>query len=144
MKKLTSSESLITINHYKNVLAAEGIRTEIRNEYLGSIMGEMPFVETRPELWVVNTIEFDRAKQIIEDILGADERVLKEPAPVILVMDLGASSVDLAVRPWVRREDYSTTRSDLLEHIKTGLEDGGCSIPYPQQDVHLFKAGNSS
>jgi hypothetical protein len=68
MKKLTSSESLITINHYKNVLAAEGIRTEIRNEYLGSIMGEMPFVETWPELWVVNTIEFDRAKQIIEEV----------------------------------------------------------------------------
>ena len=68
MKKLTSSESLITINHYKNVLAAEGIRTEIRNEYLGSIMGEMPFVETWPELWVVNAIEFDRAKQIIEEV----------------------------------------------------------------------------
>ena len=83
-----------------------------------------------------------KAKQIIEDILGADERVLKEPAPVILVMDLGASSVDLAVRPWVRKDDYWTTRSDLLENIKTGLEDGGCGIPYPQQDVHLFKAGN--
>ncbi|MCH8277838.1 MAG: DUF2007 domain-containing protein, partial [Proteobacteria bacterium] len=68
MKKLTSSESLITINHYKNLLAAEGIRTEIRNEYLGSIMGEMPFVETWPELWVVNTLEFDRAEQIIEEI----------------------------------------------------------------------------
>lgn len=68
MKKLTSSESLITINHYKNLLAAEGIRTQIRNEYLGSIMGEMPFVETWPELWVVNAIEFDRAKQIIEEV----------------------------------------------------------------------------
>ncbi len=68
MKKLTTSESLITINHYKNLLAAEDIRTEIRNEYLGSIMGEMPFVETWPELWVVNTLEFDRAKQIIEEV----------------------------------------------------------------------------
>ena len=68
MKKLTTSESLITINHYKNLLAAEGIRTEIRNEYLGSIMGEMPFVETWPELWVVNSLEFDRAEQIIEEV----------------------------------------------------------------------------
>ena len=50
MKKLTSAESLITINHYKNLLAAEGIRTEIRNQYLGSILGEMPFVETWPEI----------------------------------------------------------------------------------------------
>ena len=85
-----------------------------------------------------------KAKQIIEDILVADERILKEPAPVILVMDLGASSVDLAVRPWVRKEDYSATRGDLLERIKTGLEEGGCSLPYPQQDIHLYKAGESS
>ncbi len=86
----------------------------------------------------------DKAKQIIEDILNADQRILKEPAPVILVMDLGASSVDLAVRPWVRKEDYSATRGDLLERIKTGLEEGGCSLPYPQQDIHLYKAGESS
>lgn len=85
-----------------------------------------------------------KARQIIEDILSADQRILKEPAPVILVMDLGASSVDLAVRPWVRKEDYSATRGDLLEHIKTGLEEGGCSLPYPQQDIHLYKAGESS
>ncbi|MCZ6716964.1 MAG: mechanosensitive ion channel [Gammaproteobacteria bacterium] len=83
-----------------------------------------------------------KAKQIVEDILSADERILKEPAPVILVMELGASSVDLAVRPWVRREDYAATRSDLLENIKTGLEDGGCSIPYPQQDIHLYRVGD--
>ena len=142
MIKLTSSESLIIINHYKNLLAAEGIRTEIRNEYLGSIAGEMSFIETWPELWVVNKLDFDRAKQIIEDILSADERILKDPAPVILVVDLGASSVDLAVRPWVRKEDYSATRGDLLENIKTGLEDGGCSLPYPQQDVHLYRVGD--
>ena len=55
MKKLTSSESLITINHYKNLLASEGIPSEIRNEHLGSILGEMPFVETWPEIWVTKS-----------------------------------------------------------------------------------------
>ena len=65
MKKLTSAESLITINHYKNLLQAEGIRCEIRNEHLGSIVGEMPFVETWPELWIVNDLDFDRATQLI-------------------------------------------------------------------------------
>ena len=68
MKKLTSSESLITINHYKNVLEAEGIRAEIRNEHLGSILGEMPFVETWPELWVANDLDFDRATQLITSV----------------------------------------------------------------------------
>jgi len=67
MKKLTSSESLITINHYKNLLASEGIAAEIRNQHLGSIVGEMPFVEVWPELWVRNDLDFDRALQLISD-----------------------------------------------------------------------------
>jgi hypothetical protein len=68
MKKLTSAESLITINHYKNLLAAEGIRTEIRNQFLGSILGEMPFAETWPEIWVANDLDFDRATQLITSV----------------------------------------------------------------------------
>ena len=68
MKKLTSAESLITINHYKNLLAAEGIRTQIRNQHLGSILGEIPFVETWPQLWVVNDLVFDRATQLITSV----------------------------------------------------------------------------
>ena len=66
MKKLTSAESLITINHYRNLLAAEGIPTEVRNQHLGSVMGEIPFFETWPQLWVVNDLDFDRALQLIE------------------------------------------------------------------------------
>jgi len=67
MKKLTSADSLITINHFKNLLEVEGIPCQIRNEHLGSIMGEMPFVETWPELWVVNDLDLDRARQLIND-----------------------------------------------------------------------------
>ncbi len=70
MKKLTTSESLITINHYKNLLASEGIAAEIRNQHLGSIIGEMPFVEVWPELWVKNDLDFDRAQQLISDAVG--------------------------------------------------------------------------
>jgi hypothetical protein len=66
MKKLTSAETIVTITHYQNLLAAEGIKTEIRNQHLGGIMGEMPVFETWPQLWVVNELEFDRATQLIE------------------------------------------------------------------------------
>jgi len=66
MKKLTSAESLITINHYKNLLAAEGIETQIRNQHLGSIMGEVPFFETWPQLWIVNDLDYDRAVQLLD------------------------------------------------------------------------------
>ncbi len=67
MKKVTTSESIITINHYKNLLESEGIAAEIRNQHLGSIVGEMPFVEVWPELWVKNDLDYDRAKQLIDD-----------------------------------------------------------------------------
>ena len=58
MKKVTSADSLVTINHYKNVLISEGIPAFIRNEHLGGILGEMPFQEVWPELWVENDLDY--------------------------------------------------------------------------------------
>jgi hypothetical protein len=66
MKKVTSADSLVTISHYKNLLVSEGIDALIKNQYLGSIMGEMPFQEAWPELWVRNDIDLDRARQLID------------------------------------------------------------------------------
>lgn len=77
------------------------------------------------------------AKSLIEQCLKQDERILAEPAPVIMVMELAASSIDLAVRPWVNSSDYWTVRSDLLEQIKTTFDANEISIPFPQQDVHI-------
>lgn len=67
MKKLTSAPTIVTIHHFRNVLEAEGIASVIRNEHLGSILGDMPFAETWPQLWVVNDLDYDRAKQLISD-----------------------------------------------------------------------------
>jgi hypothetical protein len=69
MKKLTTSHSLVTINHFKNVLESEGIPCHIKNEILGGIAGEMPLTEVWPELWVINDIDFDRAKQLIDEAI---------------------------------------------------------------------------
>jgi len=70
MKKVTTSHSLVTINHYKNVLESEGIACRIKNEILGGIAGEMPLTEVWPELWVLNDIDFDRAAQLIDESIG--------------------------------------------------------------------------
>ncbi len=78
-----------------------------------------------------------RAKALIQGVLGQDNRILDEPAPVMLLVELGESSVDIAVRPWVMSVDYSQVRSDLLEHIKRALENAGLSSPYPQRDLHI-------
>lgn len=77
------------------------------------------------------------AKSVLENILQAEQRVLKEPAPVIIVSELGESSVDLAVRPWVKSEDFLNVRSDLLETIKAEFDAAGISIPFPQRHVHM-------
>lgn len=67
------------------------------------------------------------------------DRILKDPAPVVLLVELGASSVDFAVRPWCKSEDYWTLRGELMETIKAELEAAGCSIPFPQQDMHVYQ-----
>jgi len=66
MKKLTSAETIVTITHYKNLLASEGVPTEIRNQHLGGVMGEIPVFETWPQLWVIDDRDFDRATQLIK------------------------------------------------------------------------------
>jgi small conductance mechanosensitive channel len=83
--------------------------------------------------------DIKKARDLINRVLEADATVLKDPAPTVMLLELGASSVDFAVRPWVKSGDYWTTRAAILEAIKTTFDKEGVSIPYPQQDIHLFK-----
>ena len=75
----------------------------------------------------------------IERTLKEDSRVLAEPAPVVAISELGDSSVNIVVRPWCTKEDYWGLRFDLTRTFKERLEAAGCSIPYPQQDVHMYQ-----
>ncbi len=79
------------------------------------------------------------AKDTLMGILEADDRVLDDPPPTVAVSELGDSSVNFVVRPWCRAEDYWELRFDLTRKIKEALEDAGCSIPFPQQDMHVIK-----
>jgi small conductance mechanosensitive channel len=85
-----------------------------------------------------------RAVETIQRILAADSRVLEDPEPVVAVADLADSSVNLVVRPWCAGSDYWPLRFDLTRQIKEELEAAGCSIPYPQRDVHLYQEGPTS
>lgn len=81
--------------------------------------------------------DVERAKALIKDVLDAEERILEEPAPTIMTLELGDSSVNIAVRPWVATSNFWPVRGALLERIKRALEDDGLSIPYPQRDLHI-------
>lgn len=78
-------------------------------------------------------------KEVLSRILDEDPRVLKDPAYRVAVNELGASSVDFIVRPWVKSEDYWALKFDLLEKIKNELDANNIGIPFPQMDVHLVK-----
>lgn len=80
------------------------------------------------------------AKRILEDILAEDKQVLDDPKPVVAVLALGDSSVNLAVRPWVKSADYWDVHFRLHETIKLRFDAAGISIPYPQHDVHVHTA----
>ena len=67
MKKLISLDSLVTTNHYKNLLESEGIASIIKNAILGGIAGEMPQDQVWPELWVIDDLSYERAKQLIDE-----------------------------------------------------------------------------
>jgi len=77
------------------------------------------------------------AREVLTRICAEHPKVLDDPATNIFVLNLGDSSVDFAVRPWARTEDYWAVWGDLLETGKVELEAAGCNIPYPQTDVHL-------
>eukprot|EP00913_Durusdinium_trenchii_P013392 g12573.t1 len=79
-------------------------------------------------------------KEFLLKLIDADERILSDPKPVVAVNELGDSSVNFVVRPWVMNSEYWDVRWDLTEKIKTGFDECGFSIPYPSRDVHLHQA----
>lgn len=81
------------------------------------------------------------AIQTIKDVLARDDRVLPDPEPVVAVSEMADSSVNIVVRPWCTTADYWDLRFDLMRALKEQLETAGCSIPYPQTDVHLHQVG---
>ncbi|MFH0868192.1 MAG: mechanosensitive ion channel family protein [Candidatus Woesearchaeota archaeon] len=77
----------------------------------------------------------DKAIKIINNILKKDKRVLKDPEPQVVTKSLGDSSVNIAVRPACKKEDYWGLYFDLVKIIKEEFDKNGISIPFPQRDV---------
>lgn len=78
-------------------------------------------------------------KAFLTILVETDERILKDPAPVVAVSELGDSSVNFIVRPWVNSADYWAVLWDLNERVKLGFDERGFNIPYPTQDIHVHQ-----
>ncbi len=84
------------------------------------------------------------AMETMRRVIQEDDRVLADPEPQIAVAELGDSSVNFVVRPWCKAGDYFGVKFDLTRRFKEELEAAGCSIPFPQRDVHLFGAAGAA
>jgi len=85
------------------------------------------------------TSDIQKAYDVMSEIMKADDRILSDPAPRIAVSELADSSVNLVVRPWVKRADYWNVKFDLTRKFKEAFDENGIDIPFPQQVVHMMK-----
>ena len=113
----------------------------------GSIMSgnitnysEMPTRRVDMVFGVAYDADLSLVKKTLEEILAADDRVLKDPAPVIAVGELADSSVNFLCRPWVKSADFWGVKWDTTETVKRRFDEAGIGIPFPQMDVHLDKS----
>lgn len=105
----------------------------------GSALTNYSFHDTRRinlALGISYGDDIDKATAIVRRIVDADDRILRDPEPMIIVNALGDSSVDLAVRVWTRSDDYWATLWDLNKSVKEAFDDEGVTIPFPSRTVY--------
>lgn len=126
------SSIIVTPDHITHVLPNSKIQAAGLANYskIGSIRVDMTF-------GISYDSDVDQAKQIIEEILSDDDRVLKEPAPQVFLQKLADSSIDIAVWPFVMLEDFLSFQAEIVEFVKKSFDEAGILIPYPQRDIHL-------
>jgi small conductance mechanosensitive channel len=96
--------------------------------------------QTEIRVGVAYESDLPLALSTIRDLVTANPRVLREPAPVIQVITLGDSAVQIAVKPWVAVADYGTVSGELNLSLVEQLRGRGIGIPFPQMEVRLIGA----
>ncbi len=84
------------------------------------------------------TSDIQKANDVLINLIKEDTRILSDPPPKVAVSELGDSSVNFVVRPWVKRQDYWGVKFDLTRKIKEAFDENGIEIPFPQQVVHML------
>ena len=83
--------------------------------------------------------DIDKAQSVLQSVIDEHDKILPKPEPLIVVNSLGDSSVNIAVRPWVRTEDYWSVYWDLTKAVKQRFDREDITIPFPQRDVHFYR-----
>ncbi len=141
--------SVVEIGIFSTILnTPDNVRITVPNSSIyGSTIKNYSANENRRVDLVMSisyTDDIQLAMDTIARVVGNDKRVLADPATTIAVSELGDSSVNLVVRPWCKGSEYWALRFDLIRELKLELEAAGCSIPFPQRDVHLIRAADEA
>jgi small conductance mechanosensitive channel len=138
VKEITLFNTIVHTGDNVRVLVPNG-------QIFGSVIKNYTANDTR-RIDLVIGIGYDssikKARELLIEIIDADDRILRDPVPVIGVHELGDSSVNFVVRPWVKRTDYWAVRWDLHETIKETFDAHRIEIPFPQRRVHMVSSGS--
>lgn len=135
VKSISIFTTVMTTGDNKEVIVPNG------KIYGGNIINYSAKETRRVDMVVGISYDSDlkKAKEILLEMVAADERILKDPAPKVAVSELADSSVNFVVRPWTATADYWTVKFDFTEAVKLRFDEEGIVIPYPQMDVHVHK-----
>jgi len=138
--------SVKDIQLFTTVLATpDNVRVLVPNgKILGDTIRNYAGYETRRldvSIGIGYSVLIEKALSVAHEVLAADDRILTEPAPQVLISDLADSSVNLVLRGWVNRANYGAALSDLKRCIKEAFDENGIEIPFPQLVIHTADSG---
>lgn len=128
------STTMLTPDNKKIIVPNKGV-------WGGSIVNYSTMDKRRVDMSVgiAYSADIGKAIEIIRNLFKEDKRIITDPQPTVEVVELGDSSVNLVVRPWVKTSDYWDVYFHYMRGIKEAFDKGGIEIPFPQMDVHLDK-----
>ncbi len=129
-----SNTTLLTIDNKKVVIPNSKVWGEAITNYTAMNTRMIDLV-----VGISYNDDIGKAIKIASDVIKNHEKVLSDPSPLVAANELGDSSVNLVLRPWVNTGDYWPVRRELIKRIKEAFNAAEISIPYPQRDVHFFK-----
>ncbi|MCF6345193.1 MAG: mechanosensitive ion channel [Thiomicrorhabdus sp.] len=136
VKEVQIFNTLLTNPENKQVIIPNGA---ISNDSIVNYTSEGA-IRVNLTVGIAYDADITKAKSVLMSVLERHDKVLKDPAPFVGVVELADSSVNLAVRPHCTPDDYWDVFFDINEQIKIALDENQISIPFPQRDVHLIKA----
>ena len=110
------------------------------SEVFGSTIENITFHSRRRvdvDVGAAYNADIDKTRETLEAVPKRIEGVLDDPEPAVILLGLGASSVDWSVRVWANKDDFLAVKQATIREVKYALDNAGIGIPFPQMDVHL-------